>query len=107
MSTKTIKELIPELKSSREKEDIQDIVRMVCMILCVTLFFPTSGINLSWSHVALLEDFDEMKTYDWAESIREKLMSSIKIYHKQPKDVKGCVVALLVCSIHFVFLTNR
>ena len=79
---------------------------MVYMILCVMLFFPTSGINLSWSHVALLEDFDVMKTYDWAESIRENLMSSIKKHHKQPKDVKGCVVALLVCSIHFVFLTN-
>ena len=76
------------------------------MILCVTIFFLTSGINISWSHVALLEDFDEVKTYDWAESIREKLMSSIHKYHRQPKDVKGCVVALLVCSIHFILHSN-
>ena len=65
-SAKNMKNMISELISSQRKQDIEDLVRLVCMVLCVTLFFPTSGTSISWSHVALLEDFDKMLEFDWA-----------------------------------------
>ncbi|KAG5553486.1 hypothetical protein RHGRI_011384 [Rhododendron griersonianum] len=56
LTTTTMKEKIKELKSSNKPEDIDDVVRLLCLFLCVTLLFSTSGTTVNWSFVYYMED---------------------------------------------------
>ncbi|KAI8538320.1 hypothetical protein RHMOL_Rhmol09G0093400 [Rhododendron molle] len=56
LTTTTMKEKIKELKSSKKPEDIDDVVRLLCLFLCVTLLFSTSGTMVNWSFVHYMED---------------------------------------------------
>lgn len=97
LTATTIKKMILTKANSSRKQDVEDVARLVCMFLCVSLFFPTSGSTLSWSHVSILDDLEEMKNYDWANAILKYLLRSIKIHHKkEPRKVIGCVYILLV-----------
>ncbi|KAF7150862.1 hypothetical protein RHSIM_Rhsim02G0050500 [Rhododendron simsii] len=56
LTTTTIKEKIKELKGSNKPEHIEDVVRLFCLFLCVTLLFSTSGTTVNWSLVYYMED---------------------------------------------------
>ncbi|KAI8533483.1 hypothetical protein RHMOL_Rhmol10G0014400 [Rhododendron molle] len=92
LTTKAISDMLKELAQENKTniEDVQDVARLVCMFLIVKLFFPTSGITVSWKHVDAMEDLTQMKSYNWAAEIRDELIESIKKSQHSPKDVKGC-----------------
>ncbi|KAI8553516.1 hypothetical protein RHMOL_Rhmol05G0022200 [Rhododendron molle] len=91
LTTKAISNMLKELAQENKTniEDVQDVARLVCMFLIVKLFFPTSGITVSWKHVDAMEDLTKMKSYNWAAKIRDELIKSIKKSQHSPKDVKG------------------
>ncbi|KAI8548328.1 hypothetical protein RHMOL_Rhmol07G0266100 [Rhododendron molle] len=96
LTTKAISDMLKELAQENKTniEDVQDVARLVCMFLIVKLFFPTSGITVSWKHVDAMEDLTQMKSYNWAAEIRDELIESIKKSQHSPKDVKGCQLIL-------------
>ncbi|KAI8560794.1 hypothetical protein RHMOL_Rhmol04G0283400 [Rhododendron molle] len=98
LTTKAISDMLKELAQENKTniEDVQDVARLVCMFLIVKLFFPTSGITVSWKHVDAMEDLTKMKSYNWAAEIQDELIESIKKSQHSPKDVKGCQLLLPV-----------
>ncbi|XP_058202977.1 intracellular protein transport protein USO1-like [Rhododendron vialii] len=99
IGSKKMKDMINEILSKKEEsiteEDIQDVVRLVCMFICLTLFFSTSGVTIAWTYVHCMEKIEEIKDYDWAQSIAETLNTSMHKFHDKPRDATGCVVALM------------
>ncbi|KAI8544201.1 hypothetical protein RHMOL_Rhmol08G0277600 [Rhododendron molle] len=77
IGSKKMKDMINEILQKREEsmtdEDIRDVVRLVCMFICLTLFFSTSGVTIAWTYVHCMEKIEEIKDYDWAQSITETL----------------------------------
>ncbi|KAG5565945.1 hypothetical protein RHGRI_001763 [Rhododendron griersonianum] len=96
LSTTTIRQKIKELKGSKEQQDIDDIARLLCLFLCVTLFFSTTGTTANWCHVRYLDNLENVKKYDWTGAIRNYLLKSIHRNHRDLKDLKGCSVLLPV-----------
>ncbi|KAF7112417.1 hypothetical protein RHSIM_RhsimUnG0230900 [Rhododendron simsii] len=96
LTTKAISDMLKELAQENKTsiEDVQDVARLVCMFLIVKLFFPTSGITVSWKHVDAMEDLTKMKSYNWVAEIHNELVESIKKSQHSPKDVKGCQLLL-------------
>ena len=93
-----MKELIDELLNKEEQsdEDIQDVVRLICMFIWLTIFFATSGTTITWQHVDCMENISEIKDYDWAKCIADTLHESLCRYCSRPHDTTGCVIALMV-----------
>ncbi|KAH7865659.1 hypothetical protein Vadar_009442 [Vaccinium darrowii] len=97
VATSDIKTLVKSLvgKKNKTKEDIEDVAKLLCMFLCVTFLFSTSGNTLSWAHIQYLDDLNEMKEYDWAYEVLESLIQSIEKHRRTPRKVTGCVNLLL------------
>ncbi|KAI8551292.1 hypothetical protein RHMOL_Rhmol06G0174200 [Rhododendron molle] len=91
-----INEILQKIEVSMTDEDIRDVVRLVCMFICLTLFFSTSGVTIAWTYVHCMEKIEEIKDYDWAQSIAETLNTSMHKFHDKPRDATGCVVALMM-----------
>ncbi|KAI8570264.1 hypothetical protein RHMOL_Rhmol01G0020700 [Rhododendron molle] len=99
ISSKKMKDMINKILQKKEKsmtdEDIKDVVRLVYMFICLTLFFSTSGVTIAWTYVHCMKKIEETKDYDWAQSIAETLNTSMHKFHDKPRDATGCVVALM------------
>ncbi|KAF7149577.1 hypothetical protein RHSIM_Rhsim02G0108800 [Rhododendron simsii] len=54
------------------------------------------GVTIAWTYVHCMEKIEEIKDYDWAQSITETLNTSMHKFHDKPRDATGCVVALMV-----------
>ncbi|KAG5553293.1 hypothetical protein RHGRI_011228 [Rhododendron griersonianum] len=100
IGSKKMKDMINEILQKREEsitdEDIRDVVRLICIFICLTLFFSTSGVTIAWTYVHCMEKIEEIKDYDWAQSIAETLNTSMHKFHDKPRDATGCVVALMM-----------
>uniref|UniRef100_A0A5B7BPG6 Aminotransferase-like plant mobile domain-containing protein n=1 Tax=Davidia involucrata TaxID=16924 RepID=A0A5B7BPG6_DAVIN len=94
LTAKVIKDALLEALNGRGKNDTEDVVRLICLFLCLTLFFSTTGRSIGWVFVKYIEDLDNMNKYDWSEAILNTLMCSIEISHRSPERVTGCVTAL-------------
>ncbi|KAL7212381.1 hypothetical protein ACSBR2_015129 [Camellia fascicularis] len=101
LSSTTIIDLLQKALKGKKKEDTEDVIRMLCMYTCLKLFFSTSGTTIGWVFLNYMEDISSMRKYNWAEAIRNTLMSSIEKYHKNLAKVTGCVMALLVTTAQF------
>ncbi|KAI8556409.1 hypothetical protein RHMOL_Rhmol05G0250700 [Rhododendron molle] len=53
------------------------------------------GVTIAWTYVHCMEKIEEIKDYDWAQSIAETLNTSMHKFHDKPRDATGCVVALM------------
>ncbi|KAI8562845.1 hypothetical protein RHMOL_Rhmol03G0067100 [Rhododendron molle] len=99
IGSKKMKDMINEILQKREEsmtdEDIRDVVRLVCMFICLTLFFSTSEVTIAWTYMHCMEKIEKIKDYDWAQSIAETLNTSMHKFHDKPRDATGCVVALM------------
>ncbi|KAF7143014.1 hypothetical protein RHSIM_Rhsim05G0055800 [Rhododendron simsii] len=95
LTTTTIKEKIKELKGSKKREHIEDVVRLFCLFLCVTLLFSTSGTTVNWSLVYYMEDLAKVKQYNWAGAVTDYLMKSIHKNHKELNELHGCSLLLM------------
>ncbi|KAH7846480.1 hypothetical protein Vadar_014472 [Vaccinium darrowii] len=111
VATSDIKTLVKSLvgKKNKTKQDIEDVAKLLCMFLCVTFLFSTSGNTLSWAHIQYLDDLNEMKEYDWAYEVLESLIQSIEKHRRTPRKVTGCVNLLLYwfCEHTNVIETNE
>ncbi|KAG5565884.1 hypothetical protein RHGRI_001710 [Rhododendron griersonianum] len=95
LDTSTIKKLLTEKQNSKLEEDMDDIARLLCLFLCGTLFFSTSGTTINWVYVRHMEDLNKIKQFDWAGAICKYLLRSTHVEHKDPKEVKGSSILLL------------
>ncbi|KAI8530560.1 hypothetical protein RHMOL_Rhmol11G0069300 [Rhododendron molle] len=53
------------------------------------------GIIIARTYVHCMEKIEEIKDYDWAQSIAETLNTSMHKFQDKPRDAPGCVVALM------------
>ncbi|KAI8554873.1 hypothetical protein RHMOL_Rhmol05G0130700 [Rhododendron molle] len=95
LDTSIIKKLLKEKQNSKLEEDMDDIARLLCLCLCGTLFFSTSGTTINWAYVRYVEDLNTIKQYDWVGAICKYLLKSTHVEHKDPKEVKGSSILLL------------
>ncbi|KAF7112609.1 hypothetical protein RHSIM_RhsimUnG0211900 [Rhododendron simsii] len=95
LDTSIIKNLLKEKQNSKLEEDADDIARLLCLFLCGTLFFSTSGTTINWVYVRYMEDLNMIKQFDWAGAICKYLLKSTHVEHKDPKEVKGSSILLL------------
>ncbi|KAG5560030.1 hypothetical protein RHGRI_003346 [Rhododendron griersonianum] len=95
LSAPFMKQKIKELISSEKEQDVEDVVRLLCLYLCVTLFFSNQGTTVNWSYIQHMEDLERVKEYDWAEAIRKYLLMSVHNNHKDLRGLRGSTVLLL------------
>ncbi|KAF7113249.1 hypothetical protein RHSIM_RhsimUnG0145500 [Rhododendron simsii] len=95
LSAPAMKQKIKELTSRKKEQHVDDVVRLLCLYLCVTLFFSNKGTTVNWSYVQHMEDLEKVKQYDWAEAIRKYLLMSVHNNHKDLNGLKGSTVLLL------------
>ncbi|KAI8556243.1 hypothetical protein RHMOL_Rhmol05G0237300 [Rhododendron molle] len=92
LSAPAMKQKIKELASSEKEQDVEDVVRLLCLYLCVTLFFSNQGTTVNWSYAQHMEDLDKVKQYDWAEAIRKYLLiSSLAYVDLGDNELKGLI----------------
>ena len=110
IGSRKIKDMINELLNKEEafltEDDIRDVVRLICMFICLTLFFSTSGVTIAWTYVDCMENIEQIKDYDWAQSIADTLNASMHKFHAKPRDATGCVMALMVSLNKFFAMTS-
>ncbi|KAI8563315.1 hypothetical protein RHMOL_Rhmol03G0102900 [Rhododendron molle] len=80
-----IRQKIKELKSSNKQQDIDDVAKLLCLFLCVILFFSTTGTTANWCHICYMDNLQNVKKYEWTGAIRNYVLKSI---HKNPRDLK-------------------
>ncbi|KAI8569416.1 hypothetical protein RHMOL_Rhmol02G0277300 [Rhododendron molle] len=81
-------------KEVSETEAAKDLARLLTLYTIGTLFFPTTGPNLNWSYLKLIEDLENSANYNWSEFITNYLVNELN--SKNPTIVGGCTTALLV-----------
>ncbi|KAI8545244.1 hypothetical protein RHMOL_Rhmol07G0026000 [Rhododendron molle] len=57
-------------------------------------------VTIAWTYVHCMEKIEEIKDYDWAQSIAETLNASMHKFYDKPRDATGCVVALITQEQH-------
>ncbi|XP_028087940.1 uncharacterized protein LOC114288621 [Camellia sinensis] len=95
ITTKLVRDLLVDASEGDTHTDYEDTAKLLCLYVCVKLFFSTSGENVSWNFIRYVDNLDAMKLYDWTGAVRSMLMSSIRDFHRTPHKVTGCVIALL------------
>ncbi|KAH7854795.1 hypothetical protein Vadar_017880 [Vaccinium darrowii] len=95
LSTTTIERKIKELQKSMKQQDIDDVVRLLCLHLCVMLLFSNKANSINWSYVHYMEDLEKVKEYDWASAVSKYLLDSIHKNHRDIKQLKGSSILLL------------
>ncbi|KAH7833202.1 hypothetical protein Vadar_004062 [Vaccinium darrowii] len=95
LSTTTIERKIKELQKSMKQEDIDDVVRLLCLYLCVMLLFSNKANSVNWSYVHYMEDLEKVKEYDWASAVSKYLLESIHKNHRDISQLKGSSILLL------------
>ncbi|KAL7190863.1 hypothetical protein ACSBR2_023018 [Camellia fascicularis] len=96
MTSVSIQKLITKLLRSNNNEDVKDVVRLVCLLVCLLLLYPGTGTTIGWGFMKYLENIDEMKSYDWCGTAKQHLTRSIARNINQIDRVCGCVIILLV-----------
>ncbi|CAL5394330.1 unnamed protein product [Camellia sinensis] len=86
MTSASIQKLITKLLRSNNNEDVEDVVRLVCLLVCLFFLYLGTG---------YLENIDEMKSYDWCGAAKQHLTRSIARNINQIDRVCGCVIILL------------
>ncbi|KAL7201535.1 hypothetical protein ACSBR1_033272 [Camellia fascicularis] len=53
-------ELITKLLRSNNNEDVEDVVRLVCLLVGLLLLYPGTGTTIGWGFMKYLKNIDEM-----------------------------------------------
>ena len=94
----SITKLITQLLESNNNEDIEDVVRLVCLLICLLLLYPSTGTIIGWGFMKYIEDIDRIKYYDWCGAAKQQLTRSIASNMNQIDKVSRCVMVLLVSN---------
>ncbi|KAG5557424.1 hypothetical protein RHGRI_007612 [Rhododendron griersonianum] len=65
-------------KQVSEIEDAKDLARLLTLYTIGTLFFPTTGPNLNWSYLKLVEDLENNANYNWSAFITNYLVNELQ-----------------------------
>ncbi|CAL5334300.1 unnamed protein product [Camellia sinensis] len=95
MTSASIQKLITKLLRSNNNEDVEDVVRLVCVLVCLLLLYPGTGTTIGWGFMKYLENIDEMKSYDWCGIAKQHLTRSIARNFNQIDRAYECVIILL------------
>ncbi|CAL5372705.1 unnamed protein product [Camellia sinensis] len=95
ITSASIQKLITKLLRNNNNEDVKDVVRLVCLLVCLLLLYPGTGITIGWGFMKYLKNIDEMKSYDWCGAAKQHLTRSIARNINQIDRVCGCVIILL------------
>ncbi|CAL5391280.1 unnamed protein product [Camellia sinensis] len=95
MTSASIQKLITKLLRSNNNEDVEDVVRLVCLLVCLFFLYLGTGTTIGWGFMKYLENIDEMKSYDWCGAAKQHLTRSIARNINQIDRVCGCVIILL------------
>ncbi|KAL7210283.1 hypothetical protein ACSBR1_031779 [Camellia fascicularis] len=95
MTSASIQKLITKLLRSNNNEDVEDVVKLVCLLVCLLLLYSSTGTTIGWGFMKYLEDIDKMKSYDWCGAAKQHLTRSIASNINQIDRVCGCVIILL------------
>ena len=96
MTSASIQKLITKLLRSYNKKDREDVIRLVCLLICLLLLYPDTGTTIDWEFMKYIEDIHKMKFYDWCGTAKQQLTRSIASNMNQIDKVSGCVIILLV-----------
>lgn len=109
ISSKVIKDLLAEAICGRTERDEEDVVKLLCLYVCVKLFFATTGKHIGWAFVRVIDKLDTLRQYDWTATIRNTLIGSLNEMYHRPEKVTGCVVALLflICEHSNIITPER
>ncbi|CAL5392707.1 unnamed protein product [Camellia sinensis] len=108
MTSASIQKLITKLLRSNNNEDVEDVVRLVCLLVCLLLLYPGTGTTIGWGFMKYLENIDEMKSYDWCGAAKQYLTRSIARNINQIDRVCGCMIILLywICEYAKIIKPN-
>jgi hypothetical protein len=83
--------------AAQEETEIgrQDVARLLTLFCLATLFVPTKSLYLSWVYVALVEELENMKQYNWSAHISHILENSL-CSPSRTKGAAGCIMILPV-----------
>lgn len=95
LSKPLLEEALKKTVNGKKQHDVEDVARIMCLYICATLLFATSGHTIGWVFVKYIEDLENMKSYAWSSAIRSSLISSIETAYSSPEKATGCVIALL------------
>ncbi|CAL5424433.1 unnamed protein product [Camellia sinensis] len=98
MTSTSIQKLITKLLRSNNNEDVENVIRLVCLLVCLLLLYPGTGTTIGWGFMKYLENIDEMRSYDWCGAAKQYLTRSIARNINQIDRVCGCVIILLICE---------
>ncbi|CAL5363802.1 unnamed protein product [Camellia sinensis] len=90
MTSASIQKLITKLLRSNNNEDVEDVVRLVCLLVCLLFLHPGIGTTIGWGFMKYLENIDEMKSYDWCGTAKQHLTRSIARNINQIDSVRMC-----------------
>ncbi|XP_028097860.1 uncharacterized protein LOC114297598 [Camellia sinensis] len=82
------------MRGNTERNE-EDVAKLVYLYVCAKLFFAHTGESICWAYVRVIDKLDTLHLYDWIGMIRSTLISSLNELHNRPKNVTGCVIALL------------
>ncbi|KAI3887068.1 hypothetical protein MKW92_002746 [Papaver armeniacum] len=79
------------------EQTIEDMVKLLCLFMCITLFFTTKDAHkLKEKYFGLVDDLEKSKNVSWPDLIHSFLENKINQNYNTPEDITGCVVYLLL-----------
>ena len=99
---KSIKNAALDASNGTTKDDVEDVVRLLCLYVILSILFLTSGNTAKWVFIQYIENIEEMKMYAWCAAIKDYLMAAIEKSSKDARKVNGCVLALQVVDTRFL-----
>lgn len=77
MDATNLKRKLDIAVKGKKHKDIDDVVRLLCLLVCCTIFFSTHGHTIGWAFIKYIEDVDAINNYAWPKRLRNSLMNSI------------------------------
>ena len=102
ISVKSLQEAFGDALEGTTRVDIEDVARIMCLFVVVTLLLPTTGLTVGWGFVAFVEDLEMMNSYAWSNAVASTLTTSIRSSLGSPENVTGCVLLLLVSILNYL-----
>ncbi|XP_058220350.1 uncharacterized protein LOC131330688 [Rhododendron vialii] len=89
-------------------KDAKDLVRVLCLLLIETLFFPNTQTRVSWAYLDFIEPLENNTLYNWSSFITEEVIHELNLRgSSNPTKVGGCVMGLMYWLCEHVRLINQ